>query len=168
MISRMTIQRASLQAPTLTTTGTILFTANDEADPMVRHTTERAKTNGASLHVQRAWPILEWINDNDKRYPAPGSSNNAQLDGILYILEHVVRDMQAKHRISRECFTDNVVGRLERRRSPDSTGPEDVVQMVIQTGTTSTTASRRELTLSLIMHCKNDFVTYEEGKSPRL
>lgn len=54
------------------------------SDGKAYHGEGKKKINGRYyMFNEHGQMLYEWINDNDKRYPAPGSSNNAQLDGNL-------------------------------------------------------------------------------------
>ena len=58
------------------------------SDGKAYHGEGKKKINGRYyMFNEHGQMLYEWINDNDKRYPAPGSSNNAQLDGNLLASE---------------------------------------------------------------------------------
>ena len=139
------------------------------SDGKAYHGEGKKKINGRYyMFNEHGQMLYEWINDNDKRYPAPGSSNNAQLDGnLLASGSNAGQGYAGEAQNIQGMLYYNVVeegwrgdGWYEIDGSEDAGTDGDTDWYYIDDGEPKRADAKFDNTL------KNDFVTYEEGKSP--
>ncbi|MBS6519068.1 MAG: hypothetical protein KH353_12995, partial [Clostridium sp.] len=140
------------------------------SDGKAYHGEGKKKINGRYyMFNEHGQMLYEWINDNDKRYPAPGTDSNAQLDGNL--AEATGSNAGKGYAGSSENIQGmlyyNVVeegwrgdGWYEIDGSEDAGTDGDTDWYYIDDGEPKRADAKFDNAL------KNDFVTYEEGASP--
>ena len=140
------------------------------SDGKAYHGEGKKKINGRYyMFNEHGQMLYEWINDNDKRYPAPGTSSNAQLDGNL--AEATGSNAGLGYAGSAQNIQGmlyyNVVeegwrgdGWYEIDGSEDAGTDGDTDWYYIDDGEPKRADAKFDNAL------KNDFVTYEEGASP--
>ena len=139
------------------------------SDGKAYHGEGKKKINGRYyMFNEHGQMLYEWINDNDKRYPAPGSSNNAQLDGnLLASGSNAGQGYAGEAQNIQGMLYYNVVeegwrgdGWYEIDGSEDAGTDGDTDWYYIDDGEPKRADAKFDNAL------KNDFVTYEEGASP--